>query len=164
MPSITDVRMDTLPHSIYGDYRGELVNMTKPAALEFCKVFLWSDQASFLTLTTTVNVSASLNCSSTEWYSSLCLMPQPNSKIGLRQALFRSHTITTNHQFWAPRKSGGGDRRGNVQLWAIVGSSKAPWPWPWTLDWVKVTSIYTVRVVRGLQCNQAQDDTRKQLN
>jgi len=28
-------------------------------------------------------------------------------------------------------ESGGGHRPSNVQLWAIVGSSNAPWPWPW---------------------------------
>jgi len=37
--------------------------------------------------------------------------------------------MTTNHQFWAPHKTGGGDRPRNVQLWATVGSSDAPWPW-----------------------------------
>jgi len=40
--------------------------------------------------------------------------------------------MTTDHQFWAPCKTGAGDRPRNVQLWAIVGSSNAPWPWPWT--------------------------------
>jgi len=39
--------------------------------------------------------------------------------------------MTTEHQFWTPRKTGGGDRPRNVQLWATVGSSNAPWPWPW---------------------------------
>ena len=39
----------------------------------------------------------------------------------------------TNHQFWAPRESGGWDRPRNVQLWAIVGTSNGPWPWPWPL-------------------------------
>ena len=39
-----------------------------------------------------------------------------NSKIELRQAVERSHSITTNHQFWAPRQNGGGDRRGKVQF------------------------------------------------
>jgi len=33
--------------------------------------------------------------------------------------------MTTNHQVWAPRKSGGGDRRRNVQLWATVWTSDA---------------------------------------
>ena len=40
-------------------------------------------------------------------------------------------SITTNHQFWAPRENGRGDRPRNVQLWAIFGSSYALWPWPW---------------------------------
>jgi len=35
--------------------------------------------------------------------------------------------MTINHQFWAPHESGGGDRPRNVQLWATVRSSNAPW-------------------------------------
>jgi len=42
-----------------------------------------------------------------------------------------SLTITDKHQFGAPHDSGEGDRPGNVQLWAIDGSSNASWPWPW---------------------------------
>jgi len=53
------------------------------------------------------------------------------SKISLRQAVVQVHTINDKHQFWAPRESGGGDRYGKVQLWAIVGISNTPWPWPW---------------------------------
>jgi len=47
---------------------------------------------------------------------------QGNSKIGLRQAVARSHTITTNHQFWASRQNGGGDGRRKEhfsQLWKL---------------------------------------------
>jgi len=54
-----------------------------------------------------------------------------NSKIGLWQAIGRSHIITSTHHFWAACESGGGDRPRTVQSWAIVGSSDAPWPWPW---------------------------------
>jgi len=43
---------------------------------------------------------------------------EENSKIGLRQAVVQdsSHAIITNHQFWAPRKHGGGDRARKVQF------------------------------------------------
>jgi len=39
-----------------------------------------------------------------------------NSKIGLRQAVDQMHTITTNHQFWAPCQNGRGDRPRKVQF------------------------------------------------
>jgi len=54
-----------------------------------------------------------------------------NSKMGLRQAVDQLPWYHINHQFWRARESGGWDRPRNVQLWAIVGSSNAPWPWPW---------------------------------
>ena len=37
--------------------------------------------------------------------------------------------MANNHQFWAPRRNDRGDRPRNVQLWAIIGSSNAPWPY-----------------------------------
>ena len=45
-----------------------------------------------------------------------------NSEIGLFQAVEQVpyyHQQSSNHQFWARRESGGGDRPRNVQLWAI---------------------------------------------
>jgi len=50
-------------------------------------------------------------------------------KSGSDKLYTRSHTITTNHQFWVSRESGGGNRARNVQLLATV--ENAPWPWPW---------------------------------
>ena len=42
---------------------------------------------------------------------------ETNSKIGLRQAVVHvPYYITTNHQFWAPRKNSRGDRPTKVQL------------------------------------------------
>jgi len=42
-------------------------------------------------------------------------------KTGYDKLQTRSHTIITNHQFWAVSQSGGRDRPRNVQLWAIFG-------------------------------------------
>ena len=53
-----------------------------------------------------------------------------NSKIGLWQAVDQV-PYYYNRQFWAAHESGGGDKPGNVQSWATVGSSNAPWPLPW---------------------------------
>ena len=45
-----------------------------------------------------------------------------NSKIWLRQAVVQVHAMATDHQFWAPRRNGGGDRPRKVhfsQLWKL---------------------------------------------
>jgi len=68
-----------------------------------------------------------------------------NAKIGLRQAVDQV-PYYQRQTSRAPRESGGGDRRANVQWWAIVGSSNAPWPWPWSCIGVTVTSTYAVHV------------------
>jgi len=60
-----------------------------------------------------------------------------------------------NHQFWAPRESGGGDIPGNVHLWAIVGSSNAPWPWTW--PWIGSRSHQRTQYVEHYQHAQPCD-------
>jgi len=63
--------------------------------------------------------------------------------------------MTADHQFWAPRKTGGGDTPRNVQLWATVGSSNVPWPWPW--PWIGSRSNQRTRYVEYYQLAQPSD-------
>jgi len=49
-----------------------------------------------------------------------------NSKIGLRQAVDQVPYYQRQPSLLSSTQSGGGDRRGNVQLWAIVGTSNGP--------------------------------------
>jgi len=66
-----------------------------------------------------------------------------------------SHTMTINHQFWDPRKTGGGDRPRTVQLWATVRSSNAPWPSPW--PWIGSRSHQHTQYVEHYQHAQPCD-------
>jgi len=58
-----------------------------------------------------------------------------------------SHTINVNHQFCAPRESGGGDRPRNMQLgYEQLSEVQMFRDLDLALDRVKVMSSYTVRV------------------
>ena len=61
-----------------------------------------------------------------------------NSKVGLRQAVVQVPYYGQQPSVFSSPQSGGGDRPRNVQLWAIVGSSNAPWLWPW--PWIRSRS------------------------
>jgi len=63
--------------------------------------------------------------------------------------------MTIDHQFWAPCKTGGGDRPRNVQLWATVESSNAPWPWPW--PWIGARSHQRTQYVEHYRLAQPCD-------